>query len=259
MQGPKLGRISQAIYMPEPHLLGIIISYSHSHYDAESKDRLLTHLAALEAVAPVKIWTDAEIPAGRDWELAIDQALNAAVAALLLVSPDYLASSFVRSKEVPLILARHQNDGLIVFPILLRPCVWKLVPWLHRMQMLPKDAEPAWREDGRYADGEFAFIVQKLWSDIAAQKALRTAAQRNEVRACIERKQASLQAELNQAREDWLAARSSVGEEWFTRNLEGQAIRLHSPETLDAITRNSAALKGKLADINRGFEDLLNS
>lgn len=246
--------------MKEPETLSIFVSYSHSRYDARPKDRLLTHLAVLETVAAVKIWTDDEIPAGQDWEVLIEQALNEAAAAILLVSPDSLVSSFITSTEVPRILARRRDDGLIVFPILLLPCAWKLVPWLQTMQMLPKEAEPAWREDGRYADGEFAFIVQKLWSDITAQQALlRIAAQRDELRACVERKQASLMAELEQAREDWLAAKSSVGEEQFNRNMERQVIRLHSKETLDAIARNAAALKGKLADINRGFEDLLNS
>src|SRR5271157_5098871 len=195
----------------EPELQSIFVSYSHSRYDAEPKDRLLTHLAVLETVAAVKIWTDDQIPAGQDWEVLIEQALNEAAAAVLLVSPDSLVSRFITSTEVPRILARRRDEGLIVFPILLLPCAWKLVPWLQAMQMLPKETEPAWREEGRYADGEFSFIVQKLWFEVTAQQARRTTEQRGgEQRPRVEQKVASLEAELNQAREDWLAGRSSL-------------------------------------------------
>lgn len=40
------------------------------------------------------------------------------------------------------IFERHGNDGMILYPVLARPCAWEFVPWLERLQMRPEGARP---------------------------------------------------------------------------------------------------------------------
>ena len=47
----------------------IFISYSHK--DAKDKDRLMTHLGALEKQGQIVLWDDAKIKVGDDWQAEI--------------------------------------------------------------------------------------------------------------------------------------------------------------------------------------------
>ncbi|ETR66614.1 MAG: hypothetical protein OMM_12570 [Candidatus Magnetoglobus multicellularis str. Araruama] len=44
----------------------------------------------------------------------------------------------MRTKEVPGILNK-QKEGMIVFPVLIRNCTWKVISWLKNLQMFPGD------------------------------------------------------------------------------------------------------------------------
>jgi hypothetical protein len=49
----------------------------------------------------LKIWSDHEIPMGATWREEIEKALEWAQIAVLLVSSDFLASSFIEKNELP--------------------------------------------------------------------------------------------------------------------------------------------------------------
>jgi formylglycine-generating enzyme required for sulfatase activity len=70
-------------------------------------------------------WDDSRIQPGDIWLDEIEQALARAQVALLLVSPDFLASDFIRRKELPCLFEAAQNDGLIILWVPLLPCSWK--------------------------------------------------------------------------------------------------------------------------------------
>ena len=175
--------------MPERDSLRVFISYSHSRYDADAKDRILTHFEVLKRLEGVATWTDDEIGGGQPWKRLIEEALNAAAAAVLLISPDFLASPFITSTEAPRVLERRQSERMIIYPVLMRACSWKRIPWLEKMQMLPKDALPVWREEGKFADDELATITDKLWVDLSNELAWREAAKQgveNQAKAELE-------------------------------------------------------------------------
>jgi hypothetical protein len=71
------------------------------------------------------IWDDRRIAIGDDWLPEIEQAMNAAKVAVLLISADFLVSKFIRGVEVPRLLQRRQDEGLRIVPVLVRPCAWK--------------------------------------------------------------------------------------------------------------------------------------
>lgn len=102
----------------------VFISYSHR--DEAWKDKLLPHLKALEqAGMGMVVWQDRQIDAGEKWHPAIQDAMADAVAAVLLISADYLASGFCIKEEVPYLLDRQELQGMLLVPVLIRQCPWK--------------------------------------------------------------------------------------------------------------------------------------
>jgi hypothetical protein len=124
---------------PEAGRLSVFISYSHA--DEDWKDRLVKHLGAFAAAGEIEIWDDRRIGAGEEWRAAIHTALQRAGVAVLLVSADFLSSSFITTQEVPALLARRAA-GLRVIPLIVRPCPWREVEWLSVLQCRPKDGRP---------------------------------------------------------------------------------------------------------------------
>ena len=120
--------------------LRIFISYARE--DERFKDELVTMLGGLQRRGVVDAWQDRRIEAGDDWYRSIQEAMDSCDLALLLVSPDYLASGFIQEEEQPKLLQRRQEILLRVIPIIVRPCKWKSEPALKGIQVLPKDGKP---------------------------------------------------------------------------------------------------------------------
>jgi hypothetical protein len=118
----------------------VFISYSHK--DEVLKDRLVTRFGVLQQESILDLWDDRRIGAGEDWYQKIQEAIASASVAVLLVSADFLTSKFIRNKEIPSLLERRDKEGLRIFPVIIRPCAWKQVKWLARMNFRPKDGRP---------------------------------------------------------------------------------------------------------------------
>ncbi|MGI9286805.1 MAG: protein kinase domain-containing protein [Pseudomonadales bacterium] len=83
----------------------IFISYSHQ--DKELLDELRNFLKPLEK--RLSFWSDQDISAGADWDSKIQQEIKNARIALLLVSPDFLASDYIVSKELSHLVQAAEN------------------------------------------------------------------------------------------------------------------------------------------------------
>jgi hypothetical protein len=137
----------------------IFISYSHK--DERWKDRLVTHLTALQQES-VDVWSDRRIAAGEDWLKEIRVALTRAQVAVLLVSADFLSSDFIRHEEIPSVLRRRKRGGLHVIPIIVRPCAWRAIDWLAQMQLRPQDGKPLNRGGSAHADSDLTDIALEV-------------------------------------------------------------------------------------------------
>lgn len=100
----------------------VFISYSHK--DREWLDKLQITLKPLIRNNPIKVWDDTKIRAGQKWQEEIRKALDDADVAILLVSPNFLASDFITDKEVPHFMDAAQHRGLRIIWIPVSDCLW---------------------------------------------------------------------------------------------------------------------------------------
>lgn len=115
----------------------VFICYSHK--DESYKDLLRSHLGVLEQQSRIAVWDDRAIDGGDQWYDEIKAAMERAKVAVCLVSSDFLRSDFINKEEVPYLIQRRQQEGMIVLPVLVRPCLWEAVDWLSAIQMIPRD------------------------------------------------------------------------------------------------------------------------
>jgi tetratricopeptide (TPR) repeat protein len=117
----------------------VFISYSHK--DEVWKDRMVTHFGVLQQEGLLDLWDDRRIGAGEDGYQKIEEAITRARVAVLLVSADFLTSKFILFEEVPRLLKQRDKEGMRIFPVILKPCAWKQVKWLKKMNLRPKDGK----------------------------------------------------------------------------------------------------------------------
>jgi len=118
----------------------LFISYSHK--DRSTLDRLLVHLKPLEREGVVDAWNDTRIEAGADWKREVENALEHARAAILLVTADFLASDFIVENELPPLLHSAENRGTTVIPIIVKPCRYTRDKTLRRLQAINDPTRP---------------------------------------------------------------------------------------------------------------------
>lgn len=107
----------------------IFISYAHKDNENADPakcwlDRLREQLEPLVQQGQIAVCSDQDIGLGDDWHSHIQQHLNNARAALLLVSPAFLASQYIRNSELPVLLRNAKQLGVRIIPIILRPCLF---------------------------------------------------------------------------------------------------------------------------------------
>ncbi len=92
-----------------------------------SKDRRLfnefrTHLAPFEQQDLLLSWSDQEIRASEPWDRRIHQAIDDADAAVMLVSPEMLASKYVVEEEIPRLMEAAEAGRLRLMSLFLHSC-----------------------------------------------------------------------------------------------------------------------------------------
>jgi len=139
----------------------VIISYSHE--DSRWCAMFEKHLGALVPEKLLRIWSDQMLRVGEYWYDSIVEAIESADVAILLVSADYLASDFIRLEEVPRLLERRRQEGMLIVPVICRPCVWRQIPWLSSMLVRPHDGRPlAVRPRVFQIEAEITSIIEEV-------------------------------------------------------------------------------------------------
>jgi hypothetical protein len=123
---------------PERSPLGVFISYSRR--DESYRTALAQRLENFERVGAVESWHDGRITPGADWAKQIETNLRSADVALLLLSPDYLASEYC-GLESAMAMERLKAKQTTVVPIIVRECEWQQTPFA-KLQVVPRNGKP---------------------------------------------------------------------------------------------------------------------
>ncbi len=139
----------------------VFISYSHK--DEDWKDRLVTHLGVLRAQGLIDIWEDRQIEAGADWHKNIQDAMNVASIAVILISANSLTSDYILNDEVPALIERRAKEGARIFPLVIEPCAWQAVRWLRSMNLRPTDGRPLSAGNDNQIDADLAALTSEIY------------------------------------------------------------------------------------------------
>ena len=145
----------------------VFICYSRD--DKRLKDRVEKHLCVLGKLGLLEVWHDQRIGAGQDWLLEIQNAMQRARVAILLISHNFLTSDFILGEEVPNLLKRREEEGLKIVPVLLSQCVWAAAGWLAAMQIRPDPKRPLKSLKGDKLDDALTKIVEEVRGLLASQ------------------------------------------------------------------------------------------
>lgn len=118
----------------------VFISYSHT--DEQYLRRLLVHLRPLDRQGMINVWSDQRIEVGDPWREKIEEALEGARIAVLLISADFLASDFIVNDELPPLLAKAQGHGTRVLPVIIKACRFVRDPQLSKFQAANNPKNP---------------------------------------------------------------------------------------------------------------------
>lgn len=151
---------------------------SYSHMDEDDRVRLDVHLAPLVRERIIDLWCNRMIPPGADWERGIEDELANADIVILLVTADFVKSVYCFEKELTAALRRHQEQGVRIVPVIVKPVDFRNLPF-GRFQALPRDLRPISTWDNVDAAWlEVALGVRALVEDIHRSPAV-VPAQRN--------------------------------------------------------------------------------
>jgi hypothetical protein len=143
----------------ETHKIEVFLCYAHE--DEELRQKLETHLGALQRQGIIDLWYDRHILPGSQWKRDIDTRLNTAQIILLLISPDFVASDYCYGIEMKRALQRHAEGSARVIPILLRPVDWQDTPF-RDLQVLPANAHPVTGRHWHNPDEALADVVHGI-------------------------------------------------------------------------------------------------
>jgi internalin A len=133
---------------------------SYARKDERFLDQLRGALVPYERKGELSVWADELVEPGQTWEDEILTHLGWAQIVILLLSNDFLRSSYCMEKELPRVMARRQKGGCAIVPIVIRACRYDKLELGDIQAILPggkpvnehKKQDSAWMEVTKQLD-----------------------------------------------------------------------------------------------------------
>src|SRR6266852_236625 len=155
----------------------INLLYIYAHADKRFSNELDKHLNLLQQQGVITTWKSQDIAIDTDTDFPLDVQLDSMQIILLLISPEFIASSYCYGSEMEQILARYSAGTVAAISVLLRPTERQETP-LKFLPVLPSKerAISTWSyhddafegKTGRNLSGVSCHSVGRKSTDIAA-------------------------------------------------------------------------------------------
>lgn len=140
----------------------ILISYAHS--DLEHHTSLMKHLATVEKV--VEAWDESRLQTTPEGVKELDAQLSHCRLMVLLLSPAFMESPFIKRHELAALFKHHEERGVKFLPVLLQASDLNSLPF-NKLSILPKGLVPI--EKSLYPSEEWKVIARTIHSQIQEQ------------------------------------------------------------------------------------------
>jgi internalin A len=149
------------------HREAIQVFISYSRKDGIFLDQLRAALFPYERKGELTVWADELVEPGQSWEDEIQSRLDQAQLVILLLSNDFLGSSYCMDKEFPRVMARRKAGECEIVPIVIRACRYDKHDSLGALQAIlvggkpineHEKSDPAWHEVTQRLDP----VIEKL-------------------------------------------------------------------------------------------------
>ena len=137
------------------------VFFSYCQQDKQWLDEILKGLQPFLRQQPFILWDETKIQAGKEWMKEINDALSSAKVAVLLVSPDYLASDFIAKQILPPLLDAAVHDGLTILWIAVRKCSYQVTE-IKRYKAVNRPSMPLAALSGSKRDDVLVSICQQI-------------------------------------------------------------------------------------------------
>ncbi|MGV8982819.1 toll/interleukin-1 receptor domain-containing protein [Clostridium sp.] len=148
----------------------ISVFLSYCHKDEEYKNKLESHFVMLKRNGIITTWDDRKIIPGQNLNEEINKNLLSADIIILIISVDFLNSTYCFDKEMTKALEMNTLNQARVIPVIVRPCDWLDSPFKD-LEALPSDGISI----SKSADKDEAFLevvtgIKEVIKDIKSKK-----------------------------------------------------------------------------------------
>ena len=199
--------------------LKVFVSYAAA--DLKDRDRVVSNLGWLERDGCLSLMLDDRIQIGEYWQREVLRMIDEADVFLLLITPGFNKSVFIRDVELPRILEKSRGTGNVI-------PVWidgQLPKSISHIQAVPK---PSLKKQSSPSKA-WHTALETLWSrllDLYRSRTLRARSEPSIGPASLAGFWKTIRDELKTARSVWLLTRTGLG---FEQRLQPEFARLRTP------------------------------